>query len=70
MPDGLGSSATLPGGEIGKQIPGQFAPCTVASSDLDFMKHGVAQARRGWLSAADVVNTRGLADLRQFLKRT
>ncbi|HHP7235754.1 MAG TPA: DNA polymerase/3'-5' exonuclease PolX [Desulfobacterales bacterium] len=36
---------------------------------FDHMRLGVAQARRGWLEAADVLNTRSLADLRQLLKR-
>jgi DNA polymerase (family X) len=34
------------------------------------LDYGVAQRRRGWLSAADVVNTRGLPALRMRLKRT
>jgi len=38
-----------------------------APSHLDFMRYGVAQARRGWLEAADVVNTLGLAALRRLL---
>jgi DNA polymerase (family 10) len=40
-----------------------------SSRDLDFMRFGIDQARRGWLSAGDVVNTRGLAELRTLLKR-
>jgi DNA polymerase (family 10) len=31
---------------------------------LENMRWGVASARRGWLSAADVANTRSLAELR------
>jgi len=38
-------------------------------SDLDFMRLGVAQARRGWLEASDVLNTRPLAELRSRLGR-
>lgn len=34
------------------------------------LEHGVSQARRGWLTAADVLNTRPLAALRRLLKRT
>lgn len=37
--------------------------------DLKFMRCGVAQARRGWLEAGHVVNTRGLNELRKLLKR-
>ncbi len=33
------------------------------------MRFGIDQARRGWLEAADVVNTRPLAGLRKLLKR-
>jgi DNA polymerase (family 10) len=40
-----------------------------ATEHLDFMRWGVAQARRGWLEAADVVNTRGLEALRRLLAR-
>jgi len=37
-------------------------------SDLDFMRFGIDQARRGWLERDDVVNTRRLADLRRLLR--
>ena len=36
--------------------------------DLTFMRFGVDQARRGWLEADDVLNTRSLKDLRKLLK--
>lgn len=36
---------------------------------LGAMRFGVDQARRGWLEAADVINTRPLAALRKLLKR-
>lgn len=36
---------------------------------LRYMRFGIDQARRGWLSAADVINTRSLAQLRKLLKR-
>lgn len=35
---------------------------------MDYMDFGVAQARRGWLEAADVLNTRSLKQLRKCLK--
>jgi len=35
----------------------------------DVIRYGVATARRGWLEPKDVVNTRGLEDLRGLLKR-
>jgi DNA polymerase (family 10) len=39
------------------------------TADLGFMRFGVDQARRGWLEADDVLNTRSLKDLRKLLKR-
>ncbi len=39
------------------------------SKNLDWIRFGVDQARRGWLSSADVINTRDLAELRKLLKR-
>ena len=36
---------------------------------LNNMKYGIYQARRGWLAAADVVNSRPLAELMDALKR-
>jgi len=36
---------------------------------LQYMRFGIDQARRGWLTANDVINTRSLADLRKLLKR-
>jgi len=40
-----------------------------AVNDLDFMKYGISQARRGWLEAGDVINTRSLTELRKLLKK-
>src|SRR5262249_17471342 len=37
--------------------------------DLDHMRFGVGQARRGWLSAEDVLNTRPLKALKAILRR-
>jgi len=37
--------------------------------NLAFMRFGIGQARRGWLEAADVVNTRPLPELRKLLQR-
>jgi len=39
------------------------------SKNLDWIRFGVGQARRGWLSSADVINTRSLTGLRKLLKR-
>jgi len=38
-------------------------------TNLNYMRFGIGQARRGWLAADDVVNTRSLAELRRLLKR-
>ncbi len=38
-------------------------------SDLEFMRFGIRQARRGWLEADDVINTRSLKQLRKVLRR-
>lgn len=35
--------------------------------DVDHLRHGIDQARRGWLEARDVLNTRSLAELRPLL---
>jgi DNA polymerase (family 10) len=37
--------------------------------NLANIRFGVGQARRGWLAAEDVVNTRGLQELRRLLAR-
>lgn len=56
----------------GKELGLKFVISTDAHSisDLDFMRFGVWQARRGWLEAADVVNTRSRRDLQKLLQRT
>jgi len=38
-------------------------------NDLNFMRFGVGQARRGWLEKGDVINTRSVEQLRKLLKR-
>lgn len=40
-----------------------------STADLEFLRFGVDQARRGWLEPDDVINTRSLKDLRKLLKR-
>lgn len=40
-----------------------------STSDLDFMRFGVNQARRGWLEAGDVLNTHSWKQLEKLLKR-
>ncbi|AXK79374.1 DNA polymerase/3'-5' exonuclease PolX [Pseudolabrys taiwanensis] len=40
-----------------------------AVNAFQYMRYGIDQARRGWLTADDVVNTRTLPQLRRMLKR-
>jgi DNA polymerase (family 10) len=39
-----------------------------AAGELDYLSAGVRQARRGWATPADVLNTRSLAELRRLLR--
>lgn len=43
-----------------------------AHSTLDFanLRYGIGQARRGWLEPGDVLNARGLRELKALLKPT
>jgi DNA polymerase (family 10) len=58
------------GCRLAKEIGVKVAISTDAhrASDLDLMRFGVDQARRGWLEPGDVVNTLPLADLRRALR--
>jgi DNA polymerase (family 10) len=40
-----------------------------SKSDLEFMRFGLDQARRGWLEPEDVINTRPWKDLKKLMKR-
>ncbi len=54
-----------------KQSGVKFAISTDAHSvdAFAYMRFGIDQARRGWLTAEDVINTRPLAELRRILRR-
>lgn len=41
-----------------------------SASDLDFMRFGVDQGRRGWLEKTDVINTRPWSKVKKLFKRT
>jgi DNA polymerase (family 10) len=41
-----------------------------STADLAFMRYGIDQARRGWLEAEDVLNTRTWKELQKLLQRT
>jgi len=58
--------------QAAKTVGAKLAISTDAHSipALDYMRHGVDQARRGWLTASDVLNTRPLPALRKLLKRS
>lgn len=57
---------------LAKEIGVKLAISTDAhdAGQLDLMRFGVDQARRGWVEAADVLNTRDLPSLRALLRRT
>ncbi|WP_020648749.1 DNA polymerase/3'-5' exonuclease PolX [Solimonas variicoloris] len=55
-----------------REAQAQGVPISIASDahgprDFDWLHYGVGQARRGWLRREDVVNTRTLDELRQWL---
>ena len=56
---------------LAKEIGVRVAISTDAHSpgELDYMRFGVDQARRGWLEPDDVLNTRSWEDLRPLLER-
>ena len=58
--------------KMAKDIGVQVVISTDAHSitDLDFMRFGVYQARRGWLEPAEVLNTRNLTQIRELFKRS
>ena len=55
-----------------KDLGVKIAVSTDAHSvdSLDHMRLGIHQARRGWLEADDVINTRGWQELKKLLQRT
>ncbi|MDH5563985.1 MAG: DNA polymerase/3'-5' exonuclease PolX [Nitrospirota bacterium] len=57
--------------KMAKDMGGKVAISTDAhrTTDLDFMRFGIGQARRGWLEATDILNTRGLKELKKILRR-
>lgn len=57
--------------KLAKELGVKLVISTDAHSqeDLNSMRLGINQARRGWLEAKDVLNTRPLAQFKQLLKR-
>lgn len=58
--------------QLAKETGVMVAIDSDAHSTLDFgnLRYGVGQARRGWLEARDVVNSRSLGDVLPLLRRT
>jgi DNA polymerase (family 10) len=56
---------------MAKEMGLKLAICTDAHhvGGLKNMRYGIYQARRGWLSSDDIINTRKVADLQKLLKR-
>ena len=50
-------------------VPISIASDAHAAEDYDNLAYGVSQARRGWLEAGNVLNTKTLAELRAYLDR-
>lgn len=63
----LTDEACLMAREIGLKVA--ISTDAHSTSSLDFMRFGIDQARRGWLSVDDVINTRSLKALRRLLRR-
>jgi DNA polymerase (family 10) len=53
--------------EIGVKVA--LATDAHSTAGLNFMRYGIGQARRGWLEAEDVINTRSLPELVKLLER-
>jgi len=45
-------------------------PDAHSQRQLDFVKYGVAIARKGWLEPTDVVNAWSLTDVKRFFRET
>ena len=58
--------------KLAKEMGVKIAISTDAHSvaDLDFLRFGIGQARRGWLESEDVLNTRTWRQLEKLLQRT
>ncbi len=50
-------------------VPVAISSDAHSAAQLDYLRYGIDQARRGWLERGDVVNARSLTQLRKLLKR-
>jgi len=57
--------------QMAKELGLKVAVSTDAHSvaNLDLMRFGIDQARRGWLEPADVLNTRSWPQLKRLLRK-
>jgi DNA polymerase (family X) len=57
--------------KMAKEMGVKLAISTDAHSitDLEYMRFGIAEARRGWLGREDVLNTRPWDELKKMLQR-
>jgi len=57
--------------KLAKDLGVKLAISTDAHNTADYanIRYGISQARRGWLEAEDVINTRNVRDLKKLLKR-
>lgn len=57
--------------KLAKEMQLKLAISTDAHSlvQMDYMRFGIAEARRGWLEANDVINTLNLIELKKLFKR-
>jgi DNA polymerase (family X) len=53
-----------------KDVAVAISTGAVTGTDLDFLRFGIDQARRGWLEPADVLNTRPLDELRRIIAQS
>ncbi|MBN1360451.1 MAG: DNA polymerase/3'-5' exonuclease PolX [Sedimentisphaerales bacterium] len=54
---------------VGMGVKVAISTDTHRIDDLNYMRFGVGQARRGWLRADDVINTRSVTELKKLLKK-
>jgi DNA polymerase (family 10) len=50
-------------------VPVAISSDAHAVDGFEMLRYGIGQARRGWLEKDDVLNTRGLAELKRLLRR-
>jgi DNA polymerase (family 10) len=54
---------------VWQELRGAFNTDAHSIRELNFISAGINQARRGWLTAMDVLNTYSLPQLRRLLRR-